>query len=770
MRPLLFSALFFLTSSFCSLAQTSAIGEWRSHLPYRQCTGVAEAGSLIYCSTPNALFILDRQDNSLSFLSKVNGLSDVEISAIKYSSEYKTLVIAYKNANLDLITENGIVNISDIKRKNIFGNKTINRILFIGRYAYLACGFGIVVLDLERMEIHDTYYIGPLGTSLDVMDLAYDGDFFYAATSSGLFMASVTSPNLANYAYWIQDTSLNSPNAAYNNICAFNGYLITSRVVENYARDTLFLNDGSGWRYFYDSLTNDDYHSLTVSQNQLLICGNARVDIINPDLSTEWFVWDYNPGTPQPNAAIKDAEGWTWIADNNRGLVKNKQWDNTFIKPNGPGSTSTFAMTMAGSDLWVAQGTINSALGNTFNNQGPSSLIGGTWYALKDYNPAFDTLWDIVSVRVDPSNYKRVFMATWGHGMIELVDGYFVRDYTYTNSGLQKPYDFYDWVAVSDMIFDENGNLWVLNSDCNALFKVLKTDGTWVSLNVASVASQPKTTQIMIDSYGQKWVILYSSGILVYDDNSTLENPYDDKMKKLTTSLGSGNLPSTMIYAVVEDLDGEIWIGSDKGIAVIYNPGNVLTGSGFDAQVITIEQDSTAQHLLEFETVTSIAVDGGNKKWVGTQKAGVFQFSEDGQEQLQHFTSENSPLLSNTITDIEIDASTGEIYFGTDKGICSYRGYALAGKESFQGVYAYPNPVPPDFDGMIGIKGLTRDSWIKITDISGNLIYETRSEGGQAVWNGKNFSGERAASGVYIVFVISKEGSEKVATKILIQN
>ena len=203
---------------------------------------------------------------------------------------------------------------------------------------------------------------------------------------------------------------------------------------------------------------------------------------------------------------------------------------------------------------------------------------------------------------------------------------------------------------------------------------------------------------------------------------------------------------------------------------MIYNPGNVLTGSGFDAQVITIEQDSTAQHLLEFETVTSIAVDGGNKKWVGTQKAGVFQFSEDGQEQLQHFTSENSPLLSNTITDIEIDASTGEIYFGTDKGICSYRGYALAGKESFQGVYAYPNPVPPDFDGMIGIKGLTRDSWIKITDISGNLIYETRSEGGQAVWNGKNFSGERAASGVYIVFVISKEGSEKVATKILIQN
>lgn len=275
----------------------------------------------------------------------------------------------------------------------------------------------------------------------------------------------------------------------------------------------------------------------------------------------------------------------------------------------------------------------------------------------------------------------------------------------------------------------------------------------------------------MIDSYNQKWIMLFgSSGILVYNDNNTIDNTSDDRVTRLTTSLGSGNLPSAAVYSFAEDLDGEVWVGTDKGLAVFYNPGSIFSGDNYDAQVITIEQDSTAQHLLAFETVTAIAVDGANKKWVGTQKAGVFLFSDDGQKEIHHFTAENSPLLSNTITDIVIDGNTGEVFFGTDMGICSYKGFATTGEDKYQGVYAYPNPVPPGYTGYIGVKGLTRNSWIKVTDISGNLIYETRSEGGQAVWNGKNFNGEKAKSGVYPVIAISEDGSEKVVTKILIVN
>jgi hypothetical protein len=767
-RSIVFLFAFCIAAS--AIAQESAIGEWRAHLPYRKCTALAEAGNLIYCATPFALFNLNRDDNSVNRLSKVNGLSDVEISTIKYSETYKMLLVAYTNANIDLITENGIVNISDIKRKNIFGKKSINRIMFLNQYAYLSCGFGIVVLDLAREEIFDTYFIGPLGSSLEVNDVAFDGSRFYAATVSGIYSAFASGYNLADYSSWQKDTTLHQPSANYSHFTLYGGNKITVLANPAYGDDTLFINHDTAWHIMLPGIV-DDYKSLNVSQSHLLICSNSNLEIFNDTLGSVWNVYDYNPGSPAPMGAFEDNDGAYWIADNYSGLVKNKGWSNEFFKPNGPGSHQVFSLTASGSDIWVAPGSFSSSMGNTYTAVGPFSFINETWYTLKDYNPRMDSLWDILYFAVDPSNKQRVFFSTWGHGLVEMQNGIVVADYSYGNSGLQKPYDFFNWVGIGGLAFDPDGNLWVVNSDCNQLLKVLKPDGTWKSLNVSSVASQPKATRIMIDAFNQKWVMLFGSGgIIVYDDNGTLENTSDDHMIKLSTSLGGGNLPSGSVLAFAEDLDGEIWVGTDKGLAVFYNPGNIFTGDNFDAQVITIEQDSTAQHLLEFETVTAIAVDGANKKWVGTMNAGIFLFSDDGQKEIHHFTAENSPLLSNTITDIAIDGNSGEVFFGTDKGICSYKGFATTGQEKYQGVYAYPNPVPPDFTGYIGIKGLTRNSWIKITDISGTLIYETRSEGGQAVWNGCNFNGDKAKSGVYPVICISEDGTEKIITKILIVN
>jgi hypothetical protein len=763
--------LFLTIFQFSALkSQETAIGEWRAHLPYRKCTGVTEAGPLIYCSTPYALFYYDRDDQSVNLLSKVNGLSDVEISTINYNPEYKVLVVAYKNANIDLITENEIINISDIKRKPIYGNKTINHVTFLGSYAYLSCGFGIVILDLVRYEIHDTYYIGPQGNSIEVNDLAYDDSRFYAATSSGIYMAQRNDPNLADYTAWKKDSTLNCPDSKYSNIVVFSEKIFASMVISGYSGDTLYYNDGAGWKYVSPG-TTDDYNEIRVSGNHLLICGNINVSIFNPDLSAAGTIYDYSPGTPQPLSALEDSEGALWIADRVYGLVRNKDWVNTFIKPNGPGSPAVYSMAMSGSDLYVAPGSTNSALGNVFNFDGPFSFIGGTWRILKDFNPALDTLLDILYIAIDPNNTQRVFMSAWGAGLLEFNNGLLTAVYDHTNSGLQKPIDTYAWVGIGGIKFDQNGVLWALNSECNALLKALKPDGNWESFNVSSVITQPKATKLLIDSRNQKWVILFgSNGLLVYNDNNTLENKSDDQLKRLTTSIGNGNLPSNTVLSVAEDLDGEIWVGTDKGIAVFYTPENIFSGNNFDAQVITIEQDSTAQHLLEFETVTAIAVDGANKKWVGTQNAGVFLFSDDGQMEIHHFTVENSPLLSNTINDLAIDGLTGEVYFGTDKGICSFKGYALTGQEKYEGVYAYPNPVPSGYTGTIGIRGLTRNSWIKITDVSGNLIYETRSEGGQAVWNGCNFSGKKAQTGVYMVFCINEGGTEKMVTKILIIN
>jgi hypothetical protein len=755
---------------FSAFSQGSAIGEWRAHLPYRDCRAVESAGDLIYVATPFSLFVYDKTENSVNLMSKINGLSDVEISTIAYSQTYKTLLVAYTNANIDLITADGIINISDIKRKNIFGSKTIHSILFLNNYAYLSCGFGIVVLDMSRQEIYDTYLIGPGGSSMVINDLTYLNNRFYAATVNGIYSADASSHNLADYNSWTKDTTLRYPNGNYSLIETYNDKLIAVQSMPNYGDDTLLIKRDTSWEMVTPGRT-DDYYSLRTFMPSFMVCGNSSVEIFDDSLNSDRIVYTYLTTVPGPADVYADGEGVLWIADRYSGLVRNFGWDFKFIQPNGPGSHYVYSLTAAGDDLWVAPGSTNTALGNTYNTKGPFSLVGDVWYTLKDYNPSLDSLYDILYMAVDPSNYKHVYAASWGNGLLEFQDGMLIHQYTYTNSGLQKPFSFYNWVGVGGIAFDDNGYLWVINDECNQLLKVLKPDGNWGSYNVSSLVSQAKATRLMVDSHHQKWIMLYASGgIIVYNDNDTPDNNSDDRMTLLSTGLGRGNLPSSNVYSFAEDLDGEVWVGTDKGLAVFYTPGNIFSGDNYDAQVITIEQDSTAQHLLEFETVTAIAVDGANKKWVGTLKAGVFLFSDDGQKEIHHFTAENSPLLSNTINDIAINSKTGEVFFGTDLGICSFKGYAVAGQDKYQGVYAYPNPVPADFDGYVGIKGLTRNSWIKITDISGNLIFETRSEGGQAVWNVKNFSGERAKTGVYPVICISEDGTEKIVTKILVVN
>jgi hypothetical protein len=284
------------------------------------------------------------------------------------------------------------------------------------------------------------------------------------------------------------------------------------------------------------------------------------------------------------------------------------------------------------------------------------------------------------------------------------------------------------------------------------------------------IGSAPNLGQILVDKQDQKWVVMTrGGGILVYKGH-TMDPPNLTNSKKLTSAIGSGALPSTTVSCLAEDVDGEIWVGTDKGVAVFYSPENVFSGQNFDSQQILLEQDGHVQILLETETVQAIAVDDANRKWIGTANSGVFLMSADGTKQIYHFDENNSPLFSNDVGSIVINHETGEVYFGTSKGIISYRGTSIAGLDAFSDVYAFPNPVKPDYEGPIAIKGLMNNSTVKITDISGSLVYETKSEGGQAIWYGKNFNGVKVSSGVYMVFCTSEDGSQKTSTKILFIN
>jgi hypothetical protein len=321
-------------------------------------------------------------------------------------------------------------------------------------------------------------------------------------------------------------------------------------------------------------------------------------------------------------------------------------------------------------------------------------------------------------------------------------------------------------MAISDLKFDNYGNMWGLTSSViNPLFVKTKDD-EWFSF--ALTGERLHYDEILIDSYNQKWGIIgRKNSIFVYSDNNTISDKSDDQYKILSVDVGNGNLPSLDIFCFTEDLDREIWVGTDKGIAVFYNPSAIFSGNNFDAQQILIQEGDYGQYLLNDETIKCIKVDGANRKWIGTEKSGIFLLSEDGLDQILHFTVENSPLFSNNIIDVAINSENGEVFIGTEKGLISYRSDAIEGKITQVKTHVFPNPVRESYNGPIAISGLVANANIKITDINGDLVFEGFAKGGQAIWNGKNKRGDRASTGVYLVFSTDINGLEKAVSKIL---
>jgi len=309
----------------------------------------------------------------------------------------------------------------------------------------------------------------------------------------------------------------------------------------------------------------------------------------------------------------------------------------------------------------------------------------------------------------------------------------------------------------------------VVNSSAPSLLSRKTPAGEWTAYSLGSAASGVEVDKIAIDLENQKWLLGRNLNLYVFNDNNTPDNPADDLTKKLSSNAGGGAIPGSFVRSIAVDREGLVWLGTDEGVVVFYSPQNVFSGQNFDAQKVLIEQDGYGQYLLETETVTAIAVDGSNRKWFGTDRAGLFLMSADGTKQIAHFTEENSPLLSNSITALTLN-DDGELFIATPKGLVSYRSEAVPPKETLSEVQVFPNPVYQNFTGNIAIRGLVENSNVKITDISGNLVYSTAAQGGQAVWNGYNFDGKKATTGVYLVFISNNDGTKTEVTKIMIVN
>lgn len=773
MRYTLFVLFTILNMGFNIKAQIP-IFQWRLHLSYSRAKMVVPTENYVYCLTSGGLFSYNKNDNSIQKLAKNNRLSDVKITTINYSNNDKLLVVGYENGNIDILKDKQTINVSDIFQKPIIGNKSINNITFYNGYAYLSCGFGIVVLDLSKYEIKESYFIGANGANVNVNSIAFSDNYIYASTTEGLYKAQLNGVNLANYQNWTKISNIPNYLGNFKKIVYFDHKLIVYYKSNNQNEDKIYIENNGSWEILDTSITN--ISSMSLINNKLIISQYSKATIFSDLNSTpvQYSAWGVNPID-----AAYDEKNNLWIADAYGGLVS-KMSNNpddvvTFIHPNGPLSNGCMRISCTENNLWVARGALSSTWNNQWLDAEIYNFTGENWYSLNGQNsPKLNGIKDICFVKINPKNSNEAYFGSYGGGLIVVKDREVVEVYNENNSPLQSIIPGSPYNRVTGLDFDKAGNLWIVSSDVQNNLTVLKPDGSWKSISLVNAMGGTKLTgELYCTSDGIKWIIFpKGGGMFAYSENGTLDNLSDDKTKIVSVISSEGEEISNDIYCLAEDKDGLLWVGTSKGLVFYYNPSQVFDNTGFYAQRIKLpnEIEGQANYLFESEVITALAIDGANRKWVGTLSGGVFLMSADCKKEIYHFKTENSPLLSNSINDIAIDPKSGEVFFATDKGICSFRNTATEGLEFHHNVEVFPNPVRPNYTGNIAIRGLVQNAHVKITDIAGNLVFETRAEGGQANWNGKNLLGNRVSTGVYLVFSTNDDGSQNYITKILFIN
>lgn len=737
------------------------LGEWRTHLPYKYCQLVESTDDRVLCAATGGLFTYNLNDNSVEKLSKIDGLSDNGVVAMRWSDQLETLILAYENSNIDIIRDGLILNMPDIMKKQIPGDKAIYDIYYHELNAYLSTGFGIVVINLEKDEIRDTYFIGDNGDALKVNQVTVDGMYIYAATDKGLRRGLLTDPFLVDFNSWETLTEIPNSSGAFGNVAYFNNALFVSYKDPSEEQDQLYYNTGTGWSN-YPYFTGRTCLEVLNHGVYLTVVDDSLVHIISPD-----FLVIGQMNTGRPMSASLDAQNGLWVADFGEGLVTDKGEGTWSVIPNGPFSETVINMASAGDQLFAVPGGVTGSWNNQFRVSVLEIFSNESWESLVNWGSR-----DLMSLAVDPADPDHLFAGSWGHGIHEFSQAVEVAQYKEPNSTLQTIIPGGDYIRIGGIAFDPLGNLWMTNSNVAEPISVRKSDGTWKSYRADDLISDfDALGDIIVTQSGHKWVIIpRGNGLFAMNDNGTIDDASDDEYKRVSVVDKHGKVITNDVRSFAEDHNGNLWLGTNRGILVIYSPHRLFSdGSAYAQEIIVPRNDGTNKGdiLLGEQIVTDIEVDGANRKWLGTAGGGVYLVSDDGLEEIHHFNGVNSPLLSDNITDICVNGISGEVYFATDKGLISYKGDALVGSSSYNNVVVYPNPVRETYHGPVAIKGLIENTTVKIQDMGGNLVFETESLGGQALWDGTNFRGERVATGVYMIFLSSANGDFYHVTKLL---
>lgn len=787
----------FLLTVLLYSTQGNAQEEWTTYFSYKNCFDIVETPEFMIGATDLGLIYFHKETASINVKNKNNGLSDSGITAIHAIPNTNTVIIGYENGNIDVIRAGKVHNIPDLKIESLSISKTINHFLSFEGRVFCSADFGILELDIDKQEISTTFIIGEEASYLKVFKTTVREDSVFAATEKGLLAASLTTDQLAFYQNWSRISQSATP---YCDILSTPDAIIGIRgEIGGTCSLISFTENGQ------TTINNfPRYYGITKGfENQFLLASRDRLYILDNTFQTSNHIdslkiSDETYHRPQFRKALF-SNNQLWLADWNGGMFYQQQ-NEIFeqLLPPGPASNNIFKVLKTRNALWTIPGIFGSVWGNAWRASIVSVLSDNQWTVFDKSNTAAfvsSNSRDLINMTVNPDDPDNVFIASWGNGVYEFdknsAGNYYLRNhFVEANSGLHNylygPMDRY--TKIWGLTFDDTGHLFIANTDVDDPIAVYnKRDSIWYNYDYGAVGDNlNKIGSVLIDDYDQKWsfIVQGGRGLFVFDDNNTPENQNDDVFRSIFSAENdpdlrnqgelqlwdeNGEVLTNLIYCLAKDHNGYIWIGTDIGILIQYDPGSIFTKEKPVFSRIKVPRNDgsgLADYLLEGQRISAIAIDGANRKYIASEGNGFYIISEDGTKTVHHYTTTNSPLPSNNVTHIHIDEESGEVFLATSRGLVSMKGEAIQGADNFSEVYVYPNPVRPSYEGNITITGLMDRTTVKITDTAGNLVYESLSLGGKALWNGKNLWGEKVKPGIYIVFLSTPDGSMSEFTKI----
>ena len=753
-----------------TLSVKGAIGDWRAYLAYSDITEIVPAGELVYVLSSNDLFSYNTTDESVTEYNKVVNLSDTYITHIAYCKNLKTLVVAYRNSNIDLIDADGnVTNVSDLYRKSTTDDKTIHEVQVYGNNAYLSTAFGVVVLNIKKAEISSSYKFNE-----SVRSVAVFNGKIYASTAKRLYMGD-TKKNLLDKSQWTtyERSWFKAMIVFDGKLCFFDGqdvYIITNEDCSAFAK----INTLPGT-------------SIAVDDNYIIVYNNTNAELFTTITEKKYLTLNGNTSV----LAFDKTNKCFWQDMPNGTLSASMEQDgrliatHTGIRPDSPKYNNYGFMKFCNGQLY----TCGAGFMDTNDLNRP-----GTIQVLKDnlewqiYEDNIDTITgykfiDVNALDIDPTNPDRV-ISSGRTGMYEYLDGKFIKAYSNDNGSLLQTAatvgnNNKNYVIVSGLTFDKKGDLWCFNSIAPSVNLLkLKKDGTWVNMYDKDLMYSPSwslenVVAFTFDSRGYLWFCNkhYRTPSLYCYIPATDDSEGELYSFKTFTNEDGTTPEITAVKCIAEDKDGNIWIGTNVGPFML-PPSEFFSSKPTFMQIKVPRNDGSglADYLLNGVSTSAILVDGGNRKWFASEGNGVYLIDSDNITQKEHFLASNSPLLSDNIESLAMNPTTGELFIGTEYGLCSYMTDATSPSEDIDDdkIWAYPNPVVSDYNGLITVVGLTDKAQIKIVNPNGYVVAEGTSNGGTFTWDARDKRGERVASGVYIVMVATADGKKGAACKIAV--